>query len=87
MSNELLEKSFPPEVKGAFFDYITADRYINRERVPQAKLIRYSAFLDNPDLKPTDQIDSKIKFEARRYYELIDNRLYRQPDKTYPDPR
>ena len=40
MSDEQPENPFPPEVKEAFFDYITADGYINRERVPQAKIIR-----------------------------------------------
>jgi hypothetical protein len=87
MSDEQPESPFPPEVKEALFDYITADGYTNRERVPPAKIIRYSAFLDNPDLKPKDQIDSKIKFEARNFYELIDNTLHRQHDKTHPIPR
>jgi hypothetical protein len=87
MSDEQPENPFPPEVKEEFFDYITADGYTNRERVPPTKIIRYSAFLDNPDLKPKDQIDSKIKFEARNFYELIDNTLHRQHDKTHPIPR
>jgi hypothetical protein len=87
MSDEQPENPFPPEVKEAFFDYITAGGYTNRERVPLAKIMRYLAFLNNLDLKPTDRSDSKIKFEARHFYELIDNRLHRQHDKTHPNPR
>jgi hypothetical protein len=86
MSNEQPGNPFPPEVKEAFFGYITADGYTNRERVPPAKIMRYLVFLNNPDLKPTDQVDSKIKFKARHFYELINDKLHRQHNKTHLNP-
>lgn len=87
MSEEQPKNPFPPELKQAFLGYITEDGYTNRERVSQARIIRYSAFLENPDLKPSNQADSTMKFEARNSYELIDKKLHRKPDETHLQPR
>jgi hypothetical protein len=44
-------------------------------------------FLDTPDQKPENSTESNPKHRALIEFELINNRLYRQSDKRYPDPR
>ena len=42
-------------------------------------------FLDNPQLKPENQIDSRLKSRTLSEFELIANKLYRRPTTLYPD--
>jgi hypothetical protein len=42
-------------------------------------------FLDNPQLKPENQIDSRLKSRTLSEFELIANKLYRHPTTLYPD--
>ncbi len=43
--------------------------------------------LDNPDQKPQTQAESRLKYRAFTEFELINNRLYKQPDSKFPNPR
>jgi hypothetical protein len=44
-------------------------------------------FLDNPALKPENPTDSNLKHRALIEFQLINNQLYRLPDKTHKEPR
>ncbi|RFU30752.1 hypothetical protein B7463_g5574, partial [Scytalidium lignicola] len=78
---------FPNDVRNAFQEYITSDTYINRDRIQPQHWQRIHVFVDNPTLKPDNQTDANIKYQAIHHFELIDRKLYRQPDAHHPDPR
>ncbi|RFU28490.1 hypothetical protein B7463_g7831, partial [Scytalidium lignicola] len=44
-------------------------------------------FLDNPSLKPENQVDSNVKHRAITQFELKNNKLYRLPDSHHSKPR
>jgi hypothetical protein len=78
---------FPPHVKDDFLNLVTAPAYVNRERIPYERWIRYKVFLDDPTLIANNQADRKIKYDALHLYELTNNRLYRRPDRDHLEPR
>ncbi|KIN03298.1 hypothetical protein OIDMADRAFT_53095 [Oidiodendron maius Zn] len=78
---------FPNNVRNAFQDYIHQPEYSNRARIPYANWRQMHIFLDTPDQKPENSTESNLKHRALIEFELISNRLYRQGDKKYPDPR
>jgi transposase InsO family protein len=78
---------FPNDVRSAFQDYIHQPEYSNRARIPYANWRQMHIFLDTPDQKPENSTESNLKHRALTEFELINNRLYRQSDKKYPDPR
>jgi hypothetical protein len=78
---------FPLHVKRAFMDVILSDDYVNRERMSHDKFVRIQVFLDNPQTKPIDGSDSKVKFDALKFYELNNRILYRSPSGKYTTPR
>ena len=68
-------------------DYIHQPQYSNRALIPYANWRQIHIFLDTPDQKPENPTESNLKHRAFIEFELINNRLYRQSDKRYPDPR
>lgn len=78
---------FPSDVHIAFQAYIQSPEYVNRERIPYSKWRQMHIFLDNPALKPENPTDSNLKHRALIEFQLINNRLYRLPDKTHKEPR
>lgn len=44
-------------------------------------------FNDNPNLKPENPTESRLKHRALTEFQLINNRLYRRPDSKFPNPR
>jgi hypothetical protein len=78
---------FPNDVRIAFQSYIQAPKYVNRERIPYEKWHRMHVHLDNPDLKPDNPTDSRLKHRAHTEFQLINNKLYRRPDSKFPNPR
>lgn len=90
MSNEgLPQNPFPYAVKEAFFDMITADDYRCKERVHPDKIRRYLNYLDDPSLKPRKghPEDSKLRFDAFKFFEIIEGKLYRKPEGKYTESR
>jgi hypothetical protein len=78
---------FPSDVHIAFQAYIQSPEYVNRERIPYSKWRQMHIFLDNPALKLENPTDSNLKHRALIEFQLINNRLYRLPDKTHKEPR
>jgi len=80
---------FPPSIREKFFDMITAEGYKCKERVHPEKIRQYILFLDDPNKKPErgNQAESKLRYDAFKFYELRDNKLYRKPEGKYPEPR
>lgn len=68
---------------------ITAEGYKCKERVHPEKIRQYILFLDDPNKKPErgNQAESKLRYDAFKFYELKDNKLYRKPEGKYPEPR
>ncbi|EXU94631.1 integrase core domain protein, partial [Metarhizium robertsii] len=59
----------------------------NRERIEYTKWRELHILLDNPDRKPRNQTESRLKHRALSEFELINNRLHRRPDSKHPEPR
>jgi hypothetical protein len=55
---------FPNNVHIAFQAYIQDPAYVNRERIEYSKWHQIQCFLDNPELKPTTQAESRLKHRA-----------------------
>src|ERR1700704_6585728 len=82
MSDERPTNPFPPSIREKFFDIITAEGYKCKERVHPEKIRQYILFLDDPNKKPErgNQAESKLRYDAFKFYELKDNKLYRKPE-------
>jgi hypothetical protein len=39
--------------------------------------------LDIPDLKPDNATDSRLKYRAYTEFQLVNNKLFRQPDSKF----
>ncbi|KAF5120961.1 SCAN domain-containing protein 3 [Metarhizium anisopliae] len=78
---------FPNDVRSAFKSYIESPAYTNRERIEYTKWRELHILLDNPDRKPRNQTESRLKHRALSEFELINNRLHRRPDSKHPEPR
>jgi len=89
MSDERPTNPFPPSIREKFFDMITAEGYKCKEQVYPKKIRQYILFLDDPNKKPErgNQAESKLRYDAFKFYELKDNKLYRKPEGKYPEPR
>ena len=79
---------FPNDVRKAFQDLISAPGYQNKERIPYDKWHRIHVFLDNPQTRPDNPTDSRLKSRALKDFELISNKLYKSTTSQHPgDPR
>ncbi|RFU28623.1 hypothetical protein B7463_g7723, partial [Scytalidium lignicola] len=79
---------FPNDVRFAFEELITAEDYINHQRITPQHWQRIHVFVDNPSLKPDPiQSDINLKHRAIAEFELINNKLHRRPDARHPEPR
>lgn len=78
---------FPNDIRIAFQCYIQAPGYINRERIEYSKWVRLHHFLDNPNLKPESQTESRLKHRAYAEFELIHDKLFRRADSRFRNPR
>ena len=78
---------FPNDVRSAFKAYIESPTYTNRERIEYTKWRQLHILLDNPDRKPRNPAESRLKHRAFSEFELINNRLHRKPDSKHPEPR
>ena len=77
----------PNDVRLAIQAYIQNPTYINREQIEYSKWHQIQCFLDNPELKPTSQVESRLRHRAYTEFQLTNNRLYRKPDLKFPNPR
>lgn len=87
MSTSAPSNSFPDQVESLFSELIQSPGYSCRERLSYAKYRRMCVLLSTPDIQPLDKVDSRLKFEAKTKYNLIENVLYRLPDKHHPSLR
>jgi Integrase zinc binding domain len=78
---------FPNDTRIAFQSFIQGPGYINRERIDYAKWRQLHIFLDEPNLKPQNQAESRLKHRAYAEFELINKKLYRKADAKFPNPR
>ncbi len=78
---------FPNDIRIAFQSFIRGPGYINRERIDYAKWRQLHIFLDEPDLKPRNQAESRLKHRAYAEFELINKKLYRKADSKFTNPR
>ena len=78
---------FPNDIRNAFQSFIQSPNYINRERIAYAKWRQLHLFLDDPDLKPQSQTESRLRHRAYTEFELIHKKLYRKADSKFPNPR
>jgi hypothetical protein len=78
---------FPREVCDAFYAFIQAPSYVNRERIPYSKWVQMSVFLDQPDLKPENAADSNLKHQAKTEFELVNRQLYQRPKGKHSQSR
>ncbi|CEJ92864.1 hypothetical protein VHEMI08492 [[Torrubiella] hemipterigena] len=79
--------AFPNDVRKAFDEFIHADSYNNRERIEYSKWVRLHIHLDQSNLVPETQTDSRLRHRAYSEFELINKKLYRQPDKRFTKSR
>lgn len=77
---------FPNDVRIAFQEFIQEPNYVNRERIEYSKWQRLHVFLAEPDLKPKNATDSRLRYRAYAEFELINNKLYRQSDQRFKKP-
>jgi hypothetical protein len=82
-----LVNPFPNEVRNAFEAYIHSPIYTNRERIEYIKWQYLHILLDNPDKKPENQTESRLKHRALTEFQLINNKLYRLSDSRFPELR
>jgi hypothetical protein len=68
---------------------ITEDDYKCKERVHPDKIRRYLSYLNDPSLKPlkVHPQDSKLRFDAFKFFEIIKGKLYRKPEGKYTESR
>jgi hypothetical protein len=79
---------FPNDVRTAFEAYISSPTYSNREQLSYKKWDDIRTILQNPTaFKPTDQESMNLKHRAQFDFELINNKLYKQKDIQYRNPR
>ena len=78
---------FPNDVRTAFQAYIQDPTYVNCERIEYSKWHQLHLFLDDPTLKPATIAETRLKHRAQMEFQLIHNKLYRQPDSKFPSPR
>ena len=78
---------FPNDVRNAFQAYIESPTYTDRERIEYTKWRELHVLLDNPDRKPRNRAESRLKHRAFLEFELINNRLHRRPDPNHLEPR
>ena len=78
---------FPHDVRTAFQSYIQSSEYINRERIPYAKWQRMHCFINDSTLKAEGRSDANLKHRALAEFQLINNKLYKNPDSRFPEPR
>jgi hypothetical protein len=79
--------SIPNDVHIAFQAYTQGPEYNNREWIEYEKWQRLHVFLDNPTLKTTTPSDATLKHRALAEFQLINRQLYKNPNKTYQEPR
>lgn len=87
MEENLLFNPFPNDVRRAFDEFIHSDSYSNRERIEYSKWVRLHIHLDQSDLIPESKVDSRLRHRAYAEFELINKKLYRQPDKRFKNSR
>jgi hypothetical protein len=78
---------FPNDTRTAFQTSIQRPGYSNRERIPYEKWRQIHIYLDNPSLKAEGASESRLKHRALTEFQLINNKLYRNPDKAHLRPR
>ena len=78
---------FPQDVRTAFQTYIHSFSYVNRERLDYLKYQQLLLYLQNPQLKPVTQAESRLKHRAQTEFMLLHDKLYRKPDARFQSPR
>ena len=78
---------FPLDVRTAFQTYIHSFSYVNRERLDYLKYQQLLLYLQNPQLKPVTQAESRLKHRAQTEFMLLYDKLYRKPDARFQSPR
>jgi hypothetical protein len=78
---------FPNDARLAFQSYIQDPDYINRERIPYAKWRQMHIFIDDPALKPANPAESNLKYRATTEFHLTHNKLYKNSDSRFQEPR
>jgi len=68
---------------------ITEDGYKCKERGHPDMIRRYLSYLDDPSLKPRKghSQNSKLRFDAFKFFKIIEGKLYRKPDGKYTESR
>lgn len=74
---------FPNDTRIAFQSFIQSQGYVNRERIEYAKWRQLHIFLDDPNIKPRNPTESRLKHRAYTEFELINNKLYRRADSKF----
>ena len=78
---------FLNDVRTAFKTFIHTANYRNRERILYKRWRQMHFFIDDPTLKPKDNEEANLKHRALIKFQLIHNKLYRNADATYAQPR
>lgn len=78
---------FPNDTRLAFQSYIQDPDYINRERIPYTKWRQMHIFIDDPALKPANPAESNLKYRATTEFHLTHNKLYKNSDSRFQEPR
>ena len=78
---------FPNDVRAAFNSYIKSPQYCNREWIPYVKWCQMRTFLTDSTLKPQNPTESSLRHRTLTSFYLIDEKLYRNPNTAYKEPR
>jgi hypothetical protein len=78
---------FPQDVRTAFQAYIHSFTYSNSERIDYSKYRQLLLYLQNPSMKPTNPIESRLKHRAQTEFMLLHNKLYYKPTARFQNPR
>ena len=87
MDNTTSIVPFPNDVRTAFQTYVQGISYINRERIEYSKWRQLHFYLNDPIIKAENPAESRLKHRALTEFQLINKRLYRNPNAIHKEPR